>query len=405
MGAPAARAYEFARRWVKSGHRVSVICGIPNHPTGKIYDGYTREAMLHERIDGIDVYRTWVYVTPNSGTFRRSLNYLSFGISSIIASGMLQKVDILIATTPQFLAGISGVFASRFPRIPFILEVRDLWPDSINAVVDDPHRGILSTLKRIERWMYRRADGIVIVSDAFRKHIRDTGIPDERIHYLPNGVNSEMFYPRTPERLHFNGGLKRKFLVGYIGTHGLAHGLESVLESAKLMEHDDDVHFLFVGEGAKKTALKRAAEGLRNVTFIDRRPREIIAEMLSEIDVSLIVLKKAELLKTVIPSKMFEIMGSARPIILGVEGEAKRILDEADAGIAVEPENPSQLKDAILTLRDHTAQREQYGRNGAAYVREHFDLDVLADGYLKILHSVYEIRNGKDEFGRMRDEG
>jgi glycosyltransferase involved in cell wall biosynthesis len=388
MGAPAARAYEFSRRWVKAGHRVSVICGIPNHPTGKVYDGYQRRAFLHERIEGIDVYRTWVFVTPNAGTFRRSLNFLSFGLSSILAAEALTEVDVCIATTPQFLAGISGAVVSRMKSVPYVLEVRDLWPDSINVVVDDVRPGLLSALRRIEHRMYRAADRIVIVSEAFRPHIRDTGIADERISYVPNGVNSALFFPRENARMHFNGALKDKFLVGYIGTHGLAHGLETALATAELLKEDDRIHFLFVGEGARKPALKKAAEGLRNVTFVDRLPRETIAEMLSELDVALVHLKKAELLKTVIPSKMFEIMGAAKPIILGVEGEAKRILDEAGAGIAIEPENAYQLKDAIMTLRNDPFLCKRLGANGSTYARACFDLDVLADRYLNILCEV-----------------
>ena len=390
MGAPAARAYEFSRRWVNAGHRVSVICGVPNHPTGKVYAGYQPRAFFHERIEGIDVYRSWVYVTPNAGTFRRSLNFLSFGFSSVIASEALKDVDVCIATTPQFLAGISGGVVSRLKRVPFVLEVRDLWPDSINVVVDDAHRGLMSLLRHIEHRMYSAADRIVIVSDAFRRHIRDTGIADERIRYVPNGVNSAMFFEREAGRKHFNGALKDKFLVGYVGTHGLAHGLETAIEAARLLREDGRIHFLFVGEGARKSALKRAAEGLQNVTFVDRLPRETVAEMLSELDVGLVHLRKAELLKTVIPSKMFEIMGAARPIILGVEGEAKRILDEAGAGIAIEPENAYQLKDAIMTLQNDPTLCKRLGANGSAYARSRFNLDALADRYLDILREVCE---------------
>ncbi|MBN1447426.1 MAG: glycosyltransferase family 4 protein [Bacteroidetes bacterium] len=383
MGAPAARAYEFSRRWVEAGHRVTVLCGVPNHPTGEVYPGYRQQWRRQETIDGIEVHRMWVYVTANAGTLRRTLNYLSFGLTSVLGSLRIDAPDVCIASTPQFFAGLAGTVVRRLKHIPLVLEVRDLWPDSIAAVDAAAGKRTMALLRRIERFMYRSAQRIVIVSPAFRAHIERCGIPGERIDVIPNGVNTALFYPRAGERRHFSAFTKR-FLVGYIGTHGLAHGLESLLAAAKLLSNEN-VHFVLVGEGARKAELKRRAERMHNVTFYDRRPRETVAEMYAELDAALVLLRDIPLFQTVIPSKMFEIMGSGIPLILGVDGQAREILDAADGGIAIPPENPEALAHAILRLRDDTALREKAGKNAYRHVREHYDIDVLAQKYLTTL--------------------
>lgn len=388
MGAPAARAYEFSKRWVAEGHKVSVICGIPNHPVGKIYPGYEKKRLLHEIIDGIDVYRTWVFVTPNAKKWRRSFNFLSFGFSAALASHALQDVDVCIATTPQFFSGVSGTFVKRLLDVPLVLEVRDLWPDSIQAVRINTSRAFLNFLRRIERSMYRQADRIVIVSDAFRAHLIGKGVPDDKIHVVTNGVATTVFDNRPRKRLHFNGPMNDKFIVAYFGTQGLAHGLETMIDAARRLQDEPDYQFVIVGEGAEKKHLKRYANDLSNVVFIDRQTRERVAEMLNEVDLPLVLLRNAELFKTVIPSKMFEIMGSGKPMVLGVDGEAKRILLEAQAGIAVEPQNTDELVAAIQTLKINAVLRKQFGENAYRYVREHYNLDTLAQRYLTILQSL-----------------
>jgi colanic acid biosynthesis glycosyl transferase WcaI len=370
------------------GHRVSVICGIPNHPVGVVYPGYTRQALHHEVIEGIDVYRTWVFVTPNARKVRRSINYLSFGFSAAVAAETIRDVDVCIATTPQFFSGVSGTFIKRLKRVPLVLEVRDLWPDSIEAVRIDARQSFLRFLRGIERYMYRSSDRIVIVSPAFREHLLRKAVPDGKIHVITNGVSTDLFDLRARERTHFNGRMKDKFLVAYFGTHGLAHGLETLVDSARALQHDSSVQFILVGEGAAKNDLMRYAASLPNVLFMDRQPRGTIAEMLNEIDVSLVMLRRAELFKTVIPSKIFEIMGAGKPIILGVEGEAQRIVTDAGAGIAVQPQDPAALTDAILALRDDPARRERCGRNAWSYARNHYNLDDLATRYLDVLSTV-----------------
>jgi colanic acid biosynthesis glycosyl transferase WcaI len=392
MGAPAARAYEFSRRWVAAGHRVSVLCGIPNHPTGTVYPGYRKQWRRKERIDGIDVHRIWVYVTPNAGTFRRSVNYLSYGLTAVLGSHTIKDVDICIASTPQFFAGLAGTVIRRLRRIPLCLEVRDLWPDSLAAVEVGGGGMFMRLLRRVERYMYHSAEGIVVVSPAFRAHIEATGIPAGRMHVVPNGLNSALFHPRPGPRRHFRQWAERT-LVGYIGTHGMAHGLECVLDAAHLLA-DTDMHFVFVGEGARKEELKRRAADTDNVSFLDRRSRETIAEMLAELDIAVVSLRDTPLFRTVIPSKMFEIMGSGIPMALGVDGQARSILEEADGGIAWTPGDANALAAVLRTLADDPALRRRYGENASHHVRTNYDLDVLAKTYLDTLQELCRNRVG-----------
>ena len=386
MGAPAARAYEFSRRWVAAGHRVTVLCGVPNHPTGAVYPGYRRQWRRRETVDGIEVHRMWVYVTPNAGMLRRTVNYVSYGITAVLGSIGIQDVDVCIASTPQFFAGLAGTAVRRLKGAPLCLEVRDLWPDSLAAVEVGASGAVMRLLRGIERFMYRSARGIVAVSPAFRAHIESTGIAAERIAIVPNGVSSALFRPRDGGRRHF-APWKDRFLVGYIGTHGLAHGLETALDAARLLE-GENFHLVFVGEGARKEELKRLAATLGNASFLDRQPRETIAEMLGELDVALVLLRDTPLFRTVIPSKMFEIMGAGVPMILGVDGQARAILDAADAGIAIPPGDADALAAALRRLAADPALRARYGGNASRHVRENYDLDVLARNYLAVLQRL-----------------
>jgi glycosyltransferase involved in cell wall biosynthesis len=388
MGAPAARAYEYGRRWVAAGHRVTMICGIPNHPTGVVHDGYRKQWRRVETIDGIDVHRMWVYVTPNSGKLRRSLNYLSFCCTALMEALRLREVDVCIASTPQMFAGLAGVLYRILRKRPLILEVRDLWPDSIEAVQVGMGAWILAGLRRIERMMYRRSDRIVIVSPAFRSHIEACGVAPERIAIMPNGVSTALFTRRERGKRHMLKDFGNAFVAAYIGTLGLAHALETAIDAMRLLRDEKDIQLVLIGEGAQKTALKRYAADLDNVTFLDQMPREDIAVLLGEIDVGLVLLRDTPLFRTVIPSKMFEMMGAGLPIILAVQGQAREILDSAGAGIVIDAESPAQLAQAILTLRRDSDFAARCGENAFRHVRAHYDLDMLALAYLDTIRSV-----------------
>lgn len=396
MGAPAARTFELARLWVAMGADVTVITAVPNHPTGVVPEPYRRGWVFEEEIDGIRVIRTWIYAAANRGIWRRSLNYMSFLASALLlGSRRAGAADVVIATSPQFLVGIAGFVAARRRGVPFVFEVRDLWPDSIAALDVLREGSVLRALRRIEMGLYRAAALVVGVAHSTRDELVRRGVDPEKIVIVPNGADAEVFC----ELEKYNGireslGLGRKFVVSYVGTHGMAHGLETVLESAAELRDHGDIEFLFVGDGAQREHLERVAASRRlpNVRFIGVQPRERIPSYIATSDVSLVPLRRKPLFAKVLPSKIFEIMGCARPLILGVEGEARTAVLEADAGLCVTPEDPRALSAAILQLYHDPDRAVALGRNGREYVRRNFSRDELARRYMRVLDAVVGAR-------------
>jgi glycosyltransferase involved in cell wall biosynthesis len=392
MGAPAARTYELARCWVRQGAQVTVVTAIPNHPTGVIPESYRHQRLFEERHDGVRVIRTWIYAAANRGVWRRSMNYASFMLSSL-AQGLRRagEVDVVVATSPQFLVGLSGLVASRLRRVPFVFEVRDLWPDSIAALGVLKEGAVLRGLRGLEMMLYRNATRVVGVAQSTKAELTRRGVDPEKIVIIPNGADAEVF--RDLEKyngIRENLSLGEKFVVSYVGTHGMAHGLETVLESANRLRAHRDIAFLFVGDGAERERLIRRANELRldNVHFVGVQPRERIPFFLATSDVSLVPLRRKTLFQKVLPSKLFEIMGCARPIILGVEGEARDAVQRAQAGLCVRPEDPEALADAILCLYRDPKLADSLGRNGQAFVQQNYCRDRLAETYLDLLHEV-----------------
>lgn len=390
VNAPASRTYEHCRQWVLDGHEVTVVTCAPNHPRGQVYPGYRNRMFQREEMDGIHVIRLWTLLSPNEGTFRRTLNYVSYLISVVIALPWLPKTSVVVSTSPQFFNGLAGYFVSRLGRMRWVLEIRDLWPDSILAVGAIKNRFVIGVLERLELFAYRRADWIVPVTDAFRRHMISKGIDGSKITVIKNGVDLSFFTPRTgdPEfaRKH---GLNDKFVVAYVGTHGMAHHLETILEAAALIE-EPDIAFVLVGDGAERDRLLKLRESmeLRNVLMLPQLPKADMPMFWGITDVSLVHLKRAELFTTVIPSKIFESMGMMRPIVLGVEGEARVIVEEAQAGICIEPENPSQLAAAVKKLYMDRTLCDRFGHNGRQYVQTYFDRVALARRFEQILFSL-----------------
>ena len=391
VNAPASRTYEHCRQWVEEGHDVTVVTCFPNHPSGKIFPGYRNRLYQREEKAGITIVRLWTYITPNEGIFKRTLNYVLFMVMTILAAPFLRRTDVVITTSPQFFNGLAGYFVSRLKRAPWLLEIRDLWPDSILAVGAIKNARVIALLKRLELFAYRKADRIVVVTDAFLRHIRDLGIPAGKITVIKNGVDLSLFSPGPRDHAFAaTHGLAGKFVASYVGTHGMAHGLESVLEAAAQLRSEDGIRFLLVGAGAAKQRLaeKRAAMGLDNVVMLDQLDRSLMPAVWSVSDACLVTLRKTPLFLTVIPSKIFEIMGMQKPIILGVEGESADIVGAAGAGLCVEPENASALADAVLKLfRDPDFSR-QLGASGHAYVVANHDRRALARYYLEIVQQT-----------------
>ncbi len=392
VNAPAARTSEHVRVWVQDGYQVTVLTAFPHHPTGIVPRGYRHRALMRERYAGAEVVRTFVYAAANRGLLKRTLSYLSFMVSGcLLGPFCVRKPDVVVATSPQFFVAIAGWFLSKAKGVPVVFEVRDFWPASIAAVGALKEGIVLRVLEAIEMFLYRAAARVVVVTDAMRQALVQRGIAGEKVEVVKNGVDLSSF----PWRVRGGGarrrlGLNGKFVVSYIGTHGMAHGLDSVLQCAAELQELPKVHFLFVGEGAEKPGLLRLRDqmGLCNVTFLPQRPREMVPDLLGASNLCLVPLRNTALFKTVIPSKIFEIMAASRPILLSVDGEARTIVEEAGAGVYVPPEDPEAMVTAIRELMSSPAQRNALGEAGRRYVEARMSRERFARLYETVLAEV-----------------
>jgi len=399
MGAPAARAAELAQHWAHAGHRVSVLTGFPNHPTGVVPEEWRprlRRLTYREKAGNVDVFRTWLWPLPNRKAHERMRNYASFCISAALRGLTIPRPDVVIATSPQLLVALAGWWLSFARNLPFVFEVRDLWPESLTAVGVGKEDSLLHhTLAGIAGFLYERSNRIVVVTPAFRDYlIQHWHVPAERIAVVENGVETAVFSPlpiASDEDLRARLGAKGKFLVCYVGTMGMAHGLETLLDAAaQLQQQGLPVHFLLVGEGAEKQRIKDLAQSrsLCNILFLDQQPREKIPAFISASDACLVLLKKTDIFKTVIPTKMLEFMSCARPVILGVDGQARRIIEDARAGLVIEPENSAALAQAIRQLLADRELGGMLGHNGREYIVRHFSRASTAERYIQILQQI-----------------
>lgn len=341
VNAPATRTYEHCRQWAEAGHQVTVVTCNPNFPEGKLVAGYRNRLLpRRETVDGIEVVRVWSYITANQGFARRVIDYLSFAVAAFLA-GLFRPCDVIVATSPQFFTTWSAWGLARVKRRPWVFEVRDLWPASIAAVGAIRQARLLRWLERIELALYRSTARIIVVTEAFRDDLVRRGIPADKIGVVTNGANLERFSPRPRDtELEQRLGLQGKTVVAYIGTHGMAHGLDFIVECAAAVT-DPKLHFIFIGAGAQREqVIERAkALGVGNCTFLEPVPRDEIARYIATCDIMLVPLRKSELFRTVIPSKIFEAAAMERPILLGVDGEARAIVERFGAGRYFEPEN------------------------------------------------------------------
>jgi glycosyltransferase involved in cell wall biosynthesis len=390
VNAPASRTSEHARIWVRAGHQVVVVTCAPNHPGGKVYPGYTNRLYQTETIDGVRVVRVWTFFAANEGFLLRTMNYLSYAVSATLATMRLERPDVIVSTSPQFFCGLTGLIARAMRRAPWVLEIRDLWPESIVTVGAMRKGFIVRLLERLEALAYRRADRIVCVTDSFVDHIEQRGGGGGKITVIKNGADFERF--TVPVDGHAQDvkrrlGLEGRFVASYVGTHGMAHGLDTILDAADRLRTDTRIVFLLVGDGAERERLERRKQkmGLDNVVMLGQQPKEAMPDIWMATDASLILLRRDDLFKTVLPSKMFEAMAMRRPIILGVEGEARELLNKAGAGLAIPPESAENLAGAIVRLANDNVLASKLGASGEAHVRAYYDRTKLAMRYLEVL--------------------
>lgn len=402
VNAPASRTYEHCRAWVEAGHEALVVTNVPNHPAGKIYPGYRNRLLQHHKVAGISVYRLLTFLAPNRGVVRRGLNYSFYLLMAVLAAPFLPRVDIVVSTSPQFFCGLAGYFVSRIKRVPWVLEIRDLWPESIVAVGAARPSLMLRWVASLARFAYRKADLVLCVTDSFRTAIMAEGIPADRIAVIKNGVDLGFYAPESiPDpgsvQIPGLGDIRGKFIAAYVGTHGMAHGLDTVLEAAALMRDVPDVLFLLVGDGAQREQLlrKRDSMQLGNVVMLEQQPKSMMPMIWAITGASLAVLRDEPTFLSVIPSKIFESMAMQRPIILGVRGESQALVEQSGAGICIQPENARELAAAVRRLHENVEERRKMGEAGRRFVADNFDRKVLAARYLDLLKAVVTRHRGE----------
>ena len=373
--AAATRVFERACYWVRWGHQVTVITCAPNFPRGKLFAGYENRWRQVEDMAGIRVVRVKTFITRNEGVVLRTVDFLSFLFTGASAALFEKRPDVVVATSPQFFTAVAGWMVGAARGVPFIFELGDLWPASIVAVGAIHHSVALKWLERFELFLYRRSACVVALTQAFKENLTARGTSPDKIAVVVNGVDLFRYAPRPrDETLSELWDLKGRLVVGYIGTHGMAHGLRNVLDTADRLRDEKNLRFILAGAGAERSALMAEARNRRldNVVFVPPQPKDNMPAIWSLCDVALVHLRNAYTFKGVIPSKMFEAMAMGLPIILATpEGEASRIVAEDRAGIWVPAEDPDALAQAVRRLMYDSEARRTLAAQSLAAAPKH----------------------------------
>ncbi len=391
INAPASRTFEHCRVWAENGHQVVVATNVPNHPAGKIFPGYRNGLVQKERVSGIDVYRLLTLVAANRGFLLRTLNYTFYMLMAVLSAPFLPKADVVVSTSPQFFCGLAGFFVSRIKRARWVLEIRDIWPESIVAVGAMKKSVWIRFLEWMEAFAYRKADRIVVVSGAFTDHIEERAGAGKKVMVIPNGVDLQFFSPASDgSSIRMEAGLDDKFVVAYVGTFGMAHGLGTVLEAAELLRDTPEVMFLLVGDGAERSQLLKRREvlGLGNVVIMEQQPKRRMPEIWAAADVGMVLLRDQPVFRLVIPSKMFEAMATRTPVILGVRGESQRILESSGGGVVIPPEDAAALARTVRELTRNPDRCRMLGEAGRRFVEQQYGRRVLAREYQDLLEAL-----------------
>ncbi len=390
-GATQTRAYEMARNLVRLGHQVTVIAEIPNHPSGIIPPEYRGKWIERSDLEGINVIRVWVKTSPVKSFRQRILFYLSFMLASALVGLFLVRgrFDYVYATSPPLFVGASGQLISRAKRIPFVFEVRDLWPESAVALGELSNPTAIRWATWLEEASYRRAQKIIVVTQGIRTRLIQRGLPPEKLEIIPNGANTELFQfsPESRDKIRSQLKLEDNFIAVYAGIHGIAQGLKTVVETANMLREYPDVHILFIGEGPKKQELVNQVRllDLSNVTLIPEQPRERIPDYLSAADVALVPLRNLEIFHSALPSKMFDAWACQLPVLLSVSGEARELLEGCAGGLFIPPEDPIALRDGILACKSNPDMINSWGENGRKFTEAHYSRRALAEKLAEVL--------------------
>ena len=380
VGAPQVRMFELARQLVAAGDEVTVVTAFPNYPTGVVHEGYRGRVAMEESIDGVRVVRRWVFATPNKGFLKRIINHFSFVFSSLTALRAVGPTDVIFVQSPPLPIGLAAIVFSIVKRAPFVFNVSDIWPESAIQLGVLHNRAAIWLAERLEKLIYSRARRITVPTPGMVERLVARGVPREKVVMLTNGVDTHQYHPSPPDaELAQKIGLNGHKMFLYAGTHGLSQGLDVILEAAK-RTHDDDIVYVFAGEGADKEHLveKAREEHIDNVVFLPNQPKDAMPDLLNLAYAAIVPLRPLDLFDDAVPSKMYESMAVGRPVVASLRGEAARIVSDAECGIVTAPGDAEALEKAVEDLAHDPNLAQAMGRHGREYVVEHYDRETIA---------------------------
>jgi len=370
LNAQAARVYERACYWSRWGHKVTVITSFPNFPEGKLFSGYRNRWRDVCEMDGIRVVRVKTFIAPNAGVVLRIVDFLSFMVTSFVVGLFESRPDVLAVSSPQFFAAVGACALAMVRRLPFVMEVADLWPDAIVAVGAMKGGIALKVLRKLELFLYRRADELIALGPEIKQNLVNRQVPAHKVHVIRNGVDLERYAPKIRDMaLATRWGIRAQdFIVGYIGTLGMAMDLMNVVDAAA-QTIDPTIHYLFVGTGSERDRLiaETKRRGLYNVTFMPAQPKDTLPAAWSLCDIALVHIKNKPFFKQTLPAKMFEAMGMGLPILLvAPKGDASEIVEKEQIGVWILPENPTALSTAISRLKNDPELLSEFRKRSTA---------------------------------------
>ena len=373
------RHHEFARLFAADGQRVSIIASPISYLTGK--QAGTAKVTL-DAGGLIAIYRTYTYPALHKSFFHRIFSFLSFMFSSFFKSLSIHHVDAVWGTSPPIFQSFTAWLVARLKGVPFILEIRDLWPAFAIAVGVLNNKTLIALSQWLEKFLYRHADLIVVNSPGFIEHIQARG--GKNICLIPNGADPLFFKEVTGDPRKDQPKWQGKFVVLYTGAHGMSNDLEVVLQAANLLRELMDIHFVLLGDGKEKPHLMEMARsmGLTNLEFADPLPKTGMPAVIAAADACLAILKPIEMYKTTYPNKVFDYMAAGKPIVLAIDGVIREVVKKSDCGIFCQPGNPQEMSQAILKLYQDPESARQKGLNGQRYLAEHFDRARIAADFL-----------------------
>ena len=389
VGAPQNRIFEFSKKLKEFGHEVTILTALPNYPRGEIFEEYRGKRVVLEEIDGIKIVRTNIYATKSKSFIKRLINYFSFTFSSVFQGvKYIGNQDVIITESPPLFLGWSGYVLSKLKKAKFVFNIADLWPESAVKLGVLSNKVFIKMAIWLEEFCYKKASAITCQTQGIVDDIIDRGFNKTKVHLVTNGVDTELFKKEErDEEFRKSIGINSKFALCYAGIHGIAQGLEVIITVAEIVKDKEDIQFVFVGDGSEKQDLINMVKEkkLNNVTFLPLQPKANMPKIVASMDAAIIPLKRLQLFEGALPSKMFETLSAEVPIIMAVKGEAERLINNAQAGIVVEPENPQEIAEAVIKLYNDKELRNTLGKNGRKYVKEHYDRNNITRNLERIL--------------------